>query len=83
VTNDERATETPTCRVIYVGGRRGRIRREPEGNWRERLATEQEAACREMAGQGLRLIDVVPVTSSTAFQGGWTEGVWLYFSDAA
>jgi hypothetical protein len=38
-----------------------------------------EDACQEMARRGLRLTSVVPTLSSSAFQGSWTEGAWLYF----
>ena len=80
-------------RVIWVGtGRQSRrgIRRfwfgddakEPERDWRERLAGEMNDACDEMAGQGLRLASIVPVLSSTGLQGGWTEGAWLHFARA-
>ena len=46
----------------------------------QRLATEMEDVCREMLQQGLHLIHVVPVASSEALRGGWTEGAWLYFA---
>ncbi len=75
------------CRVVYVGtGRRPRRRfllpvlYEDENTWRQRLATEMEDACREMLQQGLHLTHVVPVASSEALRGGWTEGAWLYFA---
>ncbi len=75
-------------RIIWVGGRRTRggflgfLRDEPERDWRERLTQEMNEACDEMAGQGLRLASIVPVASSTALQGGWTEGAWLHFARA-
>ena len=72
-------------RVVYVGtGRRlrWRIFSEPERGWRERLATQQEQACGEMAIQGFSLLKVVTVISTSSLQGGWTEGVWLYFESA-
>ena len=76
------------CRVVYVGtGRRPRfiflglrLGLEDERAWRQRLATEMEDLCHEMLQQGLRLTQVVPVTSSREFRGGWTEGAWLYFA---
>lgn len=75
------------CRVIYVGtGRRPRFKMsffvsyEDESTWRQRLATEMEDVCREMIQQGLHLTHVLPVTSSSEFRGGWTEGAWLYFA---
>ena len=67
-------------RVVYVST--GRRLFERELRRRERLATEQEQACEEMASQGFRLLKVVPVISAGAFQGGWTDGVWLYFESA-
>jgi hypothetical protein len=78
-------------RVVWVGtGRRprGAVRRifggdrgyEPERAWRERLANEMNEACDEMARQGLRLAQIVPVSSSVGLQGGWTEGAWLHFA---
>ena len=81
---------TTSYRVIYVGtGRRPRGRvlgrvglYESERAWRQRLAQEMEEACQEMARRGLRLIQVVPILSSASVQGGWTEGVWLYFASA-
>ena len=79
--------ETPAeYQVRYVGtGRRTKWwwpAREDEGLWRQRLAKEQEDICIDMTQQGLRLVNVVPVLSSTGFQGAWTEGVWLYFAGA-
>ena len=71
----------PMDRVIWVGtGRRGRFRHEAERGWRERLAHEMNEACDEMASQGLRFASIVPVTSSSDFRGGWTEGAWLHFA---
>ena len=69
-------------RVVWVGTRRQRrgLRQESERSWRERLAQEMNKACDEMTGQGLRLVSIVPVESSTGFQGGWTEGAWLHFA---
>ena len=79
--------DSPAYRVRYVGtGRRtGRWGRstQPERDWRQQLASEQEAVCEEMTLDGLRLAHVVPVLSSAEFRGGWTEGVWLYFTAAA
>ena len=79
----------PIDRVIWVGtGRQSRggflgfLRDEPARDWRERLAQEMNAACDEMASQGLRLASVVPVASSREFHGGWTEGAWLHFTRA-
>ena len=77
-------------RVVYVGTGRQRLSRwlgifprfEPERVWRQRLATEMEAAIQEMARRGLRLTHVVPVLSSVSMQGAWTEGAWLYFASA-
>ena len=74
-------------RVIWVRmGRRRGVRRflkaEPERDWGERLAEEMNEACDEMAGEGLRLASIVSVASSTALQGGWTEGAWLHFARA-
>lgn len=77
--NDARATD----RVIWVGtGRRGHVRPESDRDWRERLAQEMNEACDEMASQGLRLASIVPVQSSRALWGGWTEGAWLHFARA-
>lgn len=78
------ATEArPIDRVIWVGsGRRGSFRPESERAWRERLAQEMNEACGEMASQGLRLASIVPVQSSRALWGGWTEGAWLHFASA-
>src|SRR5690349_5884719 len=58
-------------RVIYVGSSRQRTGRwfgmfpryEPEHEWRQRLATEMDAACQEMSRRGLSLVQVVPVLS--------------------
>jgi hypothetical protein len=77
-------------RVIYVGSSRQRTGRwfgmfpryEPEHEWRQRLATEMDAACQEMSRRGLSLVQVVPVLSSVSMQGAWTEGAWLYFTSA-
>ena len=74
-------------RVVWIGTSRQRTHGllgilpafEPERDWRQRLAKEMEDASQEMAHRGLRLIHVVPVQSSVSLQGGWTEGVWLYF----
>lgn len=77
---------TPDCRVLYLGGRRPKWRilfavsYEEEATWRQRLATEMEGVCREMLQQGLHLTHIVPVKSSKDFAGGWTEGVWLFFT---
>jgi len=86
--NDERLNS----RVIYVGtGRQPRPgilgligAYEPERDWRHRLAQEMEDASQEMARRGLRLMEVVPVLSSSTWNwnGSWTEGVWLYFESA-
>ena len=79
-------TEKPPAnvQVRYVGsGRRTKwwwTAREDERVWRQRLAEEQEGVCADMSQQGLRLVNTVPVLSSSGFQGGWTEGVWLYFA---
>ena len=81
---------TSESRVVYAGtGRRVRTRLlgifgiyEPEREWRQRLAQEMEDACQEMARRGLRLTAVVPVLSSSSFQGSWTEGAWLCFGTA-
>lgn len=78
-------------RVVWVGTgrrpRRGFLRflsagtaHESERDWRERLAQEMNEACDRMAQEGLRLANIVPVESSTGFQGGWTEGAWLHFT---
>ena len=71
-------------RVVYVGGRRFggffSLKRQPERTWRQRLANEMEEVCQEMASHGLRLFTVVPIKSSASFQGGWTDGAWLYFA---
>ncbi len=72
--------------MVYVGtGRRRRFRffditsySEDENTWRQRLATEMEDVYREMLQQGHNLTHVVPVTSSAALRGGWTQGAWLY-----
>jgi hypothetical protein len=77
-------------RVVYIGTGRGARKNawgrigfsEPEADWRRRLAQEMEEACQEMARRGLRLTQVVPVLSSASGQGSWTEGAWLFFSDA-
>ncbi len=75
----------PRTRVVYVGtGRRRVLQRIPfwyenERVWRVRLAKEQEQVCNEMAQERLHLFKVIPVSSSREWQGGWTEGVWLYF----
>ena len=68
-----------TYQVVYVGsGRRSKWwwpTRENERAWRQRLAQEQADVCADRAQRGLRLVNVVPVLSSTGFQGAWTEGV--------
>ena len=84
---DERHSD----RVVYVGtGRQSKPgflgflgRREPEDEWRQRLTTEMDDICREMARRGYRLMQVVPALSSVALQGSWTEGLWLVFSPAS
>ena len=81
----ESARPSAAYRVMYVGSGRQRVgmwQWEPESEWRQRLATEMEQACQEMARQGLRLLTVVPVMSSGDLKGGWTEGAWLYFTAA-
>ena len=79
----------PVDRVIGVGsGRRTRggflgfLRDEPAREWHERQTQEMNAACDEMASQGLRLASIVPVLRSREFHGGWTEGAWLHFTRA-
>jgi hypothetical protein len=75
-----------TYRVVYVGQGRsmrgiGPFKRpiESEDIWRRQLAEEQQQTCNTMAAEGYRLERVQPVSSSAEWQGGWTEGVWLYF----
>jgi hypothetical protein len=73
-------------RVVYVGatrfkrgspqrGRLGRLRR----GWRDALAEEIEGECGTRAADGFRLHSIVPAQKSQDLQGGWTEGVWLFF----
>jgi hypothetical protein len=77
-------------RVVYVGGGRESRKNalglvgftEPETEWRKRQAQDLEVACHEMARLGLRLTQVVPVLSTTANAGSWTEGAWLFFDTA-
>ena len=77
-------------RVVYLGSK-PRVRRrwfgwlrspEPDGDWRQQLAQEMEAACQEMSRRGLRLVQIVPVMSAVGLRGSWTEGVWLAFAQA-
>jgi hypothetical protein len=78
-------------RVVYLGTSRRQKRRwfgwlrspEPDGEWRQQLALEMEAACQEMSRRGLRLVQIVPVMSAASLRGSWTAGVWLSFTQAA
>ena len=79
---DAEVEALPTERAIWVGtSRQGRFRSESERRYRhKRLAEEMNDACDTMLGQGLRLANIVRVSSSCDMKGGWTEGAWLHFA---